>query len=167
MRTSNCFWIRKKSPRKWYANQKNPRIENFNTPKILQSPQSLEIWSSPPPASPRLFLTISSRIVDRQDDTNGETEDNDCINQKMLLKNYILQCVYTTLQSNVLIRDSYENKDPRKQPLGFMRKQKENKRQINNTSLLHCEAILKKWHSIKLQYFLGDSKFWKQWQIQR
>ena len=139
----------------------------FQTQTLLQSPQSLEIWSSPPPASPRLFLTISSRIVDRQDDTNGETEDNDCINQKMLLKNYILQCVYTTLQSNVLIRDSYENKDPRKQPLGFMRKQKENKRQINNTSLLHCEAILKKWHSIKLQYFLGDSKFWKQWQIQR
>ena len=66
----------------------------------------------PPTPSPGLFLTISSRIVDRQDDTNGETEDNDCINQKMLLKNYILQCIYTTLQSNVLIRDSYENKDP-------------------------------------------------------
>ena len=49
----------------------------------------------------------------------------------MLLKNYILQCVYTTLQSNVLIRDSYENKDPRKQALGFMQKQKKNKRKIN------------------------------------
>ena len=62
----------------------------------------------------------------------------------MLLKNYILQCVYTTLQSNVLIRDSYENKDPRKQPLGFMRKQKKNKRQINKYNFLHCEAILRK-----------------------
>ena len=50
----------------------------------------------------------------------------------MLLKNYILQCIYTTLQSNVLIRDSYENKDPRKQALGFMQKQKKNKRKINN-----------------------------------
>ena len=74
----------------------------------------------------------------------------------MLLKNYILQCVYTTLQSNVLIRDSYENKDPRKQALGFMWKQKRIKDK-STKSLLYCEAILRKRHSIRLQYFLQET----------
>ena len=146
--------------------KKNPNWK-FQTQKLLRSPLSLEIWSSPSP-SPRLFLTISSRIVDRQDDSNGKTEDNDCINQKMLLKNYILQCVYTTLQSNVLIRDSYENKDPRKQALGFKRKQKKNKRQINKYKFVALWRNTKKATQHKIAIFSrGDSKFWKQWQIQR
>ena len=86
----------------------------------------------------------------------------------MLLKNYILQCVYTTLQSNVLIRDSYENKDPRKQALGFMRKQKKNKRQINKYKFAALWSNTKKVTQHKIAIFsTGDSKFWKQWQIQR
>ena len=167
------FWIPPKNP---YLKQATPRNTcqiflpkkspnwKVQTQKLLRSPLSLEIRSSPPPPSPGLLLTISSRIVDRQDDTNGETEDNDCINKKMLLKNYILQCVYTTLQSNVLIRDSYENKDPWKQALGFMWKQKRIKGK-STKGLLHCEAILRKRHSIKLQYFQQETL--KQWQIQK
>ena len=45
------FWVRKKSPRKWNCNQKNPEIENFKPKKIFQSLPSLEIRSKPPPTS--------------------------------------------------------------------------------------------------------------------
>ena len=53
--------------------QKNPGIENFNTPKILQSPQSLEIWSPAPPPhsidSEKPTVIRSSKICTIQHDT--------------------------------------------------------------------------------------------------
>ena len=49
MTTSNCFEYAKNPHVNDILTKKNPRIENFNPQNIFQSPQSLEIWSPPPP----------------------------------------------------------------------------------------------------------------------
>ena len=53
-----------------------------------------------------------ARVVDRQDNTNGETENDDSIDQQMLLENNILQCINATFQSDVFITDSQINRNP-------------------------------------------------------